>query len=454
MMRMVLVLALTAPALARTPNVVLFYADDLGIGDVGCYAPPADRDIRTPAIDALAASGVRFTNYYCAAPICSPSRAALLTGRHPLRCGMSTSKNIGSQPGDAGLASGEITIAELVRPRGYATALLGKWHLGYRQGEVPNDQGFDLFVGFHASLVDYFSHMYYWSEPYHHDLFRNRREIYEDGVHMTDLITREAIDFIDRHRDRPFLLYVAYNAPHYPMNPQSRFLEMYRHLPEPRRSYAALVAGMDDSIGRIVGRLRETGLLDDTFIFFSSDNGAAARSGRGEGGGRNAPFREHKRSLFEGGIRMPAIVSWPRQMPGGQIREQLTVAMDVWPTVAELVGAAPPTDRTIDGRSWLPLLKDPGAAGHEALFFEWDGQQAVRRGRWKLVCNGIVDQDAGRGHRAGAQDAVFLADLVADPAETTNLRARHPEIAQRLLELHASWRRSIEKDPTATKAAD
>jgi len=435
-----------APVYARPPNVVIFYADDMGIGDIGCYGCT---DIRTPSLDALAASGVRLTNYYSAAPICSPSRAALLTGRTPARAGLSLAKNISSKPGEPGMSAEEITIAELARTRGYATAAIGKWHLGYSRDTQPNGQGFDLFFGFHSSLTEYFSHMNYWEEPYHHDLFRNREEVFENGVHMTDLITRETVEFIEQNRGKPFLVYVAYNAPHYPMVAQTRFLRAYGSMPEPRRSYAALVAGMDESVGRILERLRGLGLERDTLVFFSSDNGAAAASPRGEGGGSNGPFREGKRSLFEGGIRMPAIVRWPGTVGAGQTRNQLAVAMDVFVTIADAIGAEIPADRTFDGRSWLPMLKDAGAPCHETLFFEWDGQQAVRQGKWKLVRNGLIDLAASRQKRAAGDDAVFLSDLDADPGETKNLRSLHPDVAARLLALHDDWRAAIAKDLAA-----
>ncbi len=307
--------SLTIPAastLAKPPNIVILFADDLGNGDVSCFGAT---DLRTPNIDALAAAGVRLTHFYVAAPICAPSRAALLTGRHPIRIGMSTTKNLSSDEGAAGLPSDEITLAELAQTRGYATAIFGKWHLGSAADATPNAQGFDEFFGHHASCIDPFSHEYYASEPWHHDLYRNRDEVFESGEHMTDLITRETLRFIDDHRDRPFLIYVAYNAPHYPMAAQPRFMNALAAVPSPRREHAALVLGIDDSVGRIIAGLRQHGLLDDTFILFTSDNGVPDPSPRGEGGGSNAPYREYKRSLFDGGIHMPAVVSWPAAVP-------------------------------------------------------------------------------------------------------------------------------------------
>lgn len=435
---------------AASPNVIILYTDDMGSGDLACYGAS---DFQTPHVDALAASGIRFTSYYAPAPICSPSRAALLTGRYPTRAGLSTTKNIASALDKPGMPGREITIAELAAAKGYATAVFGKWHLGSTHECQPNSQGFDLFVGHHASCVDPFSHWYYASEGYYHDLYRNRQEVFEDGVHMTDLITRETLAFIDGHRDKPFLIYAAYNTPHYPMVAHARYMQKYAHLPRPRQMVAALVAGIDDSVGRIVGGLRERKLLENTLIFFASDNGAPDTSLRGEGGGSNAPYREYKRSLFEGGIRVPGILSWPGKVPGKVVCDRPVIGMDVFATVAQAIGAEVPRDRTIDGRSWFPLFSDPNHAVHEALFFEWDGQYAVRSGNWKLVENGFMDQSASRANRASGENVVFLSDVAADPGERTNLRASRPQIAERLRAAHADWRAGIARDPTASPDA-
>lgn len=436
-----IVLALSSCcAAAKTPNVIIFLADDMGAGDVGCFGC---RDIQTPNIDALARAGVRLTNFYVAAPICAPSRAALLTGRYPNRIGMSTEKNIESGMDKPGIPATEVTLAELVRRNGYATAALGKWHLGSTHDSQPNSQGFDLFFGHHASCIDSFSHMYYASLPYYHDLYRNGQEVFEDGRHMTDLITREAVRFIEENRHRPFLIYAAYNAPHYPMVAHERFHRQYAHLPRLRRDYAAMVAGLDESVGTIMNKIRETGLTEDTFVFFTSDNGAADPSPRGEGGGSNAPYREYKRSLFDGGIHVPAIVCWPGRLPAGQVRGQVAIAMDFFPTVAEVTASPLPTDRVIDGRSWMPFLLDPARAGHEVVYFEWEGQQAVREGRWKVVRNGLMNMQEGRASRAKGQDTVFLADLLNDPGEKTNRCPQNPGIAERLLGLFDRWKAEI-----------
>ena len=452
---MVLAAVLAGPAAGANPppNIIVFLADDLGNGDVGCYGAT---DVRTPHIDALALAGVRFTNFYAPAPICAPSRGAMLTGRSPERCGMSSTRNVASELDAPGLPGEEITFAEVAKDKGYATAVFGKWHLGSTFDCQPNAQGFDLFVGHHASQIDSFSHMYYASDPWYHDLYRNRQEIFEDGVHMVDIITREAMQFIDDASGKPFLIYVSYNVPHYPMVAKTQFIEMYRDLPRLRRFHAALVTMMDDSIGRIMARLRERGLTEKTFVLFTSDTGAPNRSLRGEGGGSNAPYREFKRSLFDGGGRVPAIASWPAALPAGQTRDQLAVGMDVFSTIVDLVGAEPPAHRTIDGISLLGPLKDPRRPGHEVLFFEWDNQHAVRSGPWKLLVNGLMDMYLGRQNRpeSNSEDYLFLANTEDDPGESVNLRGRHPDVVDRLLRMHADWRRSVMADPTASPPFD
>lgn len=435
----VTVLTLACMAEGRPPNVVLFYADDMGIGDVGVYGC---EDIKTPNIDALARAGVRFTNYYSAAPICSPSRAALMTGRYPQRAGVPT--NVSSLMDKPGMPPEQLTIAEVTKSAGYATGLIGKWHLGSTYETQANAQGFDYFFGYHA-CIDYWSHMFYYggNVPHYHDLYRNRKEIHEDGTYFTDMLTREAIRYVDDHKHEPFFMYVPFHEPHYPMHAPQRFENIYRHLPKERRLYAALVAAMEESMGKIMDRLRYHKLMDNTLILFMSDNGISVESRANGGGGSSGPHRGSKFTLFEGGIRMPAIVSWPGRIPQNEVRTQMTIANDVLPTIAEAIGAKLPQDHKIDGRSWWPMLKDKDAAGHETLYWEWHKQHAVRQGKWKVIRNGIITHGMSKQSRAEGDDYVFLADVEADPGETTNLRKQHPDIAKRLLKLHDEWREEV-----------
>lgn len=437
------VTALAAPP-QQPPNVVVIYLDDLGFGDVGAFGC---KDIRTPGIDSLATAGVRLTNYYTVAPLCAPSRASLLTGRQPARIGMSTIKNVDSGLDVEGVPASEIMLPELFKKAGYATGAFGKWHLGSRPDTCPNGQGFDDFFGFLASCIDSFSHLYYASEPWYHDLFRNREMVYEDGIHMTDLITREATRFINERKDKPFFMYLAYNAPHYPIVFHRRHWEMFPDLPSPRREYAAMLAGADESIGIVLKKLKEVGAYENTIIFLGSDNGAAVKSKRGEGGGSNLPGREFKRSLYEGGIHMPGIISWPAGLKAGQTRSHLADNTDVYPTVAELAGLKLPEGVVYDGKSWAPWLRDANARGRDTIYFEWANQHAIRRGKWKLVENGLVDQANGRENRAKDADAAFLSDIEADPGEKHNLAAQHPEVVRELSAAHKAWLEEITHKP-------
>jgi arylsulfatase A-like enzyme len=344
------------------------------------------------------------------------------------------------------MPAGEVTIAELARARGYATGLVGKWHLGFVPGCEPNDQGFDEFFGHHAGCIDYYSHLYYWTgsqDPPSHDLYRNRTEVHEEGQYMTELVAREAVRFVEaRGRPagaRPFLLYVPFNAPHFPMHAPQRFREMYANLPPQRAIYAAMVAALDDAIGRILAALDRAGLADETLVFFASDNGATVEPEANHGGGNNGPYRGHKFSVLEGGIHIPALVCWPGHVPAGAVRDQLVCAIDLLPTLAEAIDAPLPADRTIDGLSWLALLKDPRAAGHDVLCWREGKQYAIRQGRWKLLFRAIDTSPRRLNVEMAPEDRVFLVDLQADPGERHNLATAHPEIVHRLTELHAKW---------------
>ena len=431
--------AAAAPLVARSrqPNFIVLFTDDQGYHDLGCQGA---RELKTPHVDALAASGARFTDWYSNAPMCAPSRASLMTGRYPQRAGVPTN-------GPA-LPTTEQTIASLLKARGYATGLVGKWHLGSTPETVPNARGFDYFHGFHSGCVDFYSHRYYWGEPRrvnYHDLWRNRTEIFEDGQYLTELLAREAVQFITQNRARPFFLYVAFNAPHYPMHAPRQYVERFPNLEPERQMYAAMMAAVDDAVGQMTGLLKKFGLLENTLVFFASDNGATRepRAGLNQQparGGSNSPLRGYKFSLFDGGIRMPAILSWPGRIPPGQVIHELGAHMDMLPTICSAAGVPLPTDRTIDGRDMLPVAASGTKSPHDALFWASGGQLAVRRGRWKLVQNGFVaDGTADNRKRLEGPDALFLTDLVEDPAESRNRRADNPQLADELAALAARW---------------
>lgn len=426
-------------------NFVVIYADDLGYGDLGCYGSGA---MRTPHLDALAARGVRFTNWYANSPVCSPSRAALLTGRYPQRTSVSTI--LGGKRGTRGLPADERTLATRLKERGYATGLSGKWHLGTAPMHAPNAHGFDEAFGFLAGCVDYYSHIFYWGQARGvnpvHDLWQDGREVWENGRYLTELITERAVDFIARHAREPFFLYVPYNAPHYPMHAPREYLDRFPDLPPDRRVMAAMIAAMDDGVGAIVDALRRVGTLDETVIFFSSDNGPSTESrnwldGREDPyyGGSAGHFRGHKASLFEGGIREPALLSYPALLPGGQIRAEVGAMVDIAPTFLALAGV--PAPEGLDGRDVLPMLvgePDPTSERPaRRLFWEYAGQLAVRDGDWKLVLEGQLDFDRP------AADRVHLADLATDPGERTNLRDRHPDIVTALTAAARAWQAEV-----------
>jgi arylsulfatase A-like enzyme len=424
------------------PNVIFLISDDQGYGDAGCYGAP---DAKTPHLNRLAASGARLTSFYANAPMCSPTRASLLTGRYPYRCGVPSIVN--SAPGTIGLKEREITLAEALKQQGYRTGLLGKWHLGSHAQSLPNSQGFDEFYGFHSGCVDYYSHRFYWGLgaglPDFHDLWRNQQEIFQEGEYITHLITREAKRFVRNNSNQPFFLMVSYNAPHYPMHAPRRYVERFQGLERERRMHLAMVAALDDAIGEIVAALDEAGLRDNTLLFFQSDNGATIEDRAGRGG-RNTPLRGFKFSLFEGGIRVPAVVSWPGRIPAGQVIDEMAASMDLFPTVAAICEARIPADRTIDGKDISGLLTQGARSPHEALFWKQDDQVAVRRGEWKLVVNGILA--LGDKHRLRGNDRIFLSNLTKDIGETRNLSIRYPEMTAELRQLCRRWELGLESD--------
>src|SRR5437762_2205872 len=287
---------------SRRPNFIVFLADDLGCHDLGAWGA---QDLKTPNIDALAASGARFTNWYAAAPVCAPSRSSVMTGRYPIRAGVPSN-------GPA-LKASEQTIASILKPAGYATGIFGKWHLGSTPDTVPNAHGFDRFFGFHSGCIDYYSHRYYWSEPRvvnYHDLWRDRTEVFEDGHYATEMFTREAVQFIRDHRSSPFFAYVPFNGVHYPMHAPRKYVERFPNLAVERQMYAAMLAAVDDGVGQVMRTLRELRLIASTLVMCTADNGATreARAGLNQqpaSAGDNAPFRGNKFSVFDGGMHVP-----------------------------------------------------------------------------------------------------------------------------------------------------
>ncbi len=410
----------------QKPNVLLIVTDDQGWGDAGCYGA---KDLTTPNIDALARSGVRFTQFYAAAPVCSPSRAAILTGRSPQRVGLVG--NAASQRGkEGGMPASEVTLAEMFKSAGYVTGHFGKWHLGYTPEQMPNAQGFDYSFGHMGGCIDNYSHFFYWSGPNVHDLYRNGEEVFHDGQFFPDLLVSEASNFMAENQKRPFFIYFAINLPHYPYQGEEKWLKQYRQLPYPRNLYAAFVSTMDERIGALTKTLQKLRLRERTIVVFQSDNGYSVEERAHFGGGSAGPFRGAKFSLFEGGIRVPAIVSWPGKLPQSAVCDAVAFGCDWLPTLAELSGCKAP-EAKLDGKSLVPLLfGQTQSSPHEVLHWETGPARkpiwAVREGPWKLV---------------QGEEKPFLSNLGNDPGETNNLAEKFPNVAERLGRLHGDWKR-------------
>ena len=437
-------LTAVAPAMLarepRAPNFLVIVSDDQGMGDVACFGAP---DVKTPNLDRLAASGVRFTDWHANSPVCSPSRASLLTGRYPQRAGIP--QILFSKPdfNVPGLQAGEATLASELRKHGYRTGAIGKWHLGSTPESRPLAQGFDEFFGYYSGWIDYYSHRFYTlgGTPIYHDLWRNEKEIWRDNQYMTELLAREAQAFLKRQRrEKPFFLYLAFGAPHYPMMAPERYLDRFpASMDRDRRLHAAMLSAMDDAIGSVLSTMKTRG-LDNTVVFFMSDNGAtqeerADHRGRIYNGGSNGRYRGSKGSLFEGGIRVPAMLSWPGVIPRGQVRDDCGVAMDVLPTFLEWAGVTPPAH--VDGANLGPALQGKSPWPKRDLFWNYDGQSAIRRGQWKLVQN--------HRERLGGElrEEAWLSDLALDPAESRNLASISGNPLPDLLNNLESWRRTL-----------
>lgn len=425
------------------PNVVVIYADDLGYGDLGCYG---STEFATPNLDRLAGGGVRCTDWYSNSPVCSPSRAALLTGRHPANTGV-TSILAGTRT-TPGLDTSVPTLAHHLRENGYRTGAFGKWHLGGRPADRPLRHGFDEFVGILAGCVDYYSHISYWGadvDPYH-DLWDGDVEIWRNGYYLTDLISDAAVDFI-RRSSQPFLCYIPFNAPHYPMHAPAEWMDRFAHLRPEKQAMGAMIGAMDAGIGRILDALDEQGVGEDTIVVFSSDNGPSSETRNWlDGtvtpyqGGTAGRFRGHKGSLFDGGIREPFLIRYPRALPAGSVCTAMAQMSDVVPTL--LVLANLPALVGVDGIDVTGALMKGGVV-HERLYWDYAGQLAVREGALKLVLDGAEDLSVT------ASERVHLSDLASDPGETTNLASTRPVDVQRLAGLAQAWRSTLRRRPRA-----
>jgi arylsulfatase A-like enzyme len=394
------------------PNVVVIVSDDQGYGDISCYPHP--REVRTPAMDRIAKRGIRFEQGYANAYVCAPSRAALLTGRYPQRYGFYTASD-----SRVGLPLSQMTLADLLKSQGYATGAFGKWHLGITPEYHPMKRGFDEFYGF----LGHGAHDYYDLRPTGENwnsILRNYEPVDETG-YLTDNLGREALSFIGRNEKKPFFLYLAFNAVHSPMQAPPEVIRKYDTGDPKRDILMAMLECENNAIGKLLDELERRKLDRNTLLVFISDNGGARANAS-----NNGALRDYKQSVYEGGIRIPFMISWPGHLRENTVSREPVMFMDILPTVAAAVGAALPAERTFEGRNILPVIAGKAAGPlHEALF--WNGAEektAVRAGRWKLVNN---------------PGKTELFDLEADTGEKSDLAAQKPEIVARLRQAYEDW---------------
>lgn len=435
-----LVVSLATPAATQQPsngrpNVVLIVTDDIGYADFGAFGA---RDVKTPNIDRLARQGVKFTDFY-AAPQCTPTRAALITGRYQQRVSMERALGTVGPALEQGLAATGRTLPRLVKNAGYATGLIGKWHLGFKPEYGPNAHGFDYFYGFLAGYIDFYTHT---RAPDGLDDLQENLSPVRDSGYMTDLITSRAVKFVNDNAAKPFFLEVTYNAAHWPFQRPDHHSRSANNgafqgpadsIPATRADYVSMIERMDEGVGKILATLERHGLTRNTLVIFTNDNG-------GEWLSNNAPFFHRKDTLWEGGIRVPMILRWPASVPAGGTNTTPGITMDITATILGVTRAPVPEDAALEGRSVIPLVEGRRPAGERPLFWRiavpTRQQRAVRQGDWKLLIDG---------------DDLLLFNVRTDPGERRDLAARNPTTVRRLRALLDAWEKDV--DAEAAKAA-
>ena len=413
---------------AQRPNVVLIITDDVGYGDLGSYGAP---DVKTPHIDGLATDGVRLTDFYANGATCTPTRTGLISGRYQQRFGLEAPLG-GSVDLERGLSPTGRSLPQLLKNNGYATALVGKWHLGWKPEMSPQAHGFDFFFGFKSGNTDFYHHTDGRGRA---DLFENDRPVEVPG-YMTDLITERSVGFIEQNARRPFFIDVAYNAAHFPYqvpDKPSKARDNGRHLgpmddsTSTRADYIAMLERVDQGVGRILRALDSLGLRQNTIVIFTNDNG-------GEWLSRNTPLFHNKGTVWEGGIRVPAILRWPGHIPAGRVSDQVAITMDLTASILAATRTPVPDDARLEGINLFPVLEGRAAAIERTLFWRVVGaraQRAVRSGDWKLLFDG---------------PRAMLFNLRTDIGERNNVIGDRSDIARRLSPLLAAWQADVEDE--------
>lgn len=421
-----LVLCCVAASAQRRPNILVIVADDLGYADIGVNGC---QDVPTPNIDSIAKNGVRFTNGYVSGPYCSPTRAGLLTGRYQQRFGHEFNPGPANEADpDFGLSLQETTLPQRLKELGYATGMVGKWHLGYEPQFHPLKRGFDEYFGFLGG-----AHSYIDSGDRRNVLLRGNEPVKEVS-YLTDMFGDEAVAFIERHKDKPWMLYLPFNADHTPMHAKEQYLAKFAHIKDPlRQKFAAMHAAMDDNIGRVLATLGKHRLTENTLIFFVSDNGGPTNANAS----RNTPLRGFKAQTWEGGIHVPFLVQWKGTLPAGKVYEQPVIQLDFLPTALAAAGVEAKAAWKLDGVNLLPYLtgKQKGAP-HAALYWRFGQQIAVRMGDWKLVKAPGANATQGEFKTTASTEGAHLYNLATDIGEQTNLADKEPE---KFKQLAAAW---------------